>query len=184
MAALGHTASHTFELSRDEPYRICWVRQLCCITLLRACLLCATRGARGECECECEHECECRARDYSRNDNEQRRQQQQQLLSFGVGFKGERSLCNNKLRDNGDDNGASVCCPEGARAGGMTQMRLPESLLSRNICSVASDSRNLDQQPAGAKTGGNPEQGLGRAPERSLNKAATTTAAAAATRRN
>lgn len=73
---------------------------------------------------------------------------------------------------------------EGARAGGMTQMRLPESLLSRNICSVASDSRNLDQQPAGAKTGGNPEQGLGRAPERSLNKAATTTAAAAATRRN
>lgn len=73
-----------------------------------------------------------------------------------------------------------------ARAGGMTQMRLPESLLSRNICSVASDSRNLDQQPAGAKTGGNdnPEQGLGWAPERSLNKAATTTAAAAGTRRN
>lgn len=70
-----------------------------------------------------------------------------------------------------------------ARAGGMTQMRLPESLLSRNICSVASDSRNLDQQPAGAKTGGNPEQGLGWAPERSLNKAATTTAAEA-TRRN
>lgn len=74
-----------------------------------------------------------------------------------------------------------------ARAGGMTQMRLPESLLSRNICSVASDSRNLDQQPAGAKTCGNgndnPEQGLGRAPERSLNKAATTTAAEA-TRRN
>lgn len=74
-------------------------------------------------------------------------------------------------------------------------MRLPESLLSRNICSVASDSRNLelDQQPAGAKTGGNgsdndnPEQGLGRSPERSFNKAATTTkttTAAATTRRN
>lgn len=119
-------------------------------------------------------------------------------MSFGVGFKGERSLCNNKLRDNGDDNGASVCWAEGAkggRAGGMTQMRLPESLLSRNICSVASDSRNLelDQQPAGAKTGGNgsdndnPEQGLGRSPERSFNKAATTTkttTAAATTRRN
>lgn len=62
-----------------------------------------------------EVECECRARDYSRNDNEQ----QLLSLSFGVGFKGERSLCNNKLRDNGDDNGASVCWPErgGARHG-------------------------------------------------------------------
>lgn len=72
---------------------------------------CEACGDGGEYECECE----CRARDYSRNDNEQ----QLLSLSFGVGFKGERSLCNNKLRDNGDDNGASVCWPErgGARHG-------------------------------------------------------------------
>lgn len=75
-------------------------------------------GRRGVCKCE------CRARDYSRNDNDNDNDSKcccrRCSLSFGVGvgFKGERSLCNNKLRDNGDDNGASVCWPEGERGEG------------------------------------------------------------------